>query len=535
MKRSVSSISNSRDTISSRLKRNRLMNKNQNEENISNINKNVAFVRGKENSISNRSGNSKEKFLEKNIDLDDNSSIRSGQPPLQSTISFSSPSSLSENHNHEVGSNMNQTSQLHNNDPKSSDNVTNSSLSSQSNLNKKQPLQKIRNSTQVDTNRNPVSIERNPVSTERNPVSTERNRVSIERNPVSTERNLVSTERNPGSTERNRVSIERNRVSTEPNRVSTERNPGSTERSPNTQPLPSRLSKDKTQVFNRHCSVQSQNQSVTHNNSNRLSTTVDLRFSTPKLSGSALIEGSLEYRELKRSYLFEKKQAEEWKKDYMVLKQQFNELKSSTLPRPTAEVIEWLKELFDLLNNNGTFRGDGRNLTSVGKDLGLDEANLITVAARTPQKSALKLFRLIYPTIGLRAGCVSISNVPEEQLQNIYQYVRILHPSLGFKMADMRRAIGNSIRSATHEMRKLEYQRQEKLNELQNDENLDPDERDERIQDALDTMQMALDANDVNEYDQDSDNDEVDNEVTNFNVDDDLNDDEVDEADEDTI
>ncbi|CAF3393930.1 unnamed protein product [Rotaria socialis] len=496
MKRSVSSISNSRDTISSRLKRNRLMNKNQNEENISNINKNVAFVRGKENSISNRSGNSKEKFLEKNIDLDDNSSIRSGQPPLQSTISFSSPSSLSENHNHEVGSNMNQTSQLHNNDPKSSDNVTNSSLSSQSNLNKKQPLQKIRNSTQVDTNRNPVSIERNPVSTERNP---------------------VSTERNPVSTERNRVSIERNPVSTERNLVSTERNPGSTERSPNTH------------------SVQSQNQSVTHNNSNRLSTTVDLRFSTPKLSGSALIEGSLEYRELKRSYLFEKKQAEEWKKDYMVLKQQFNELKSSTLPRPTAEVIEWLKELFDLLNNNGTFRGDGRNLTSVGKDLGLDEANLITVAARTPQKSALKLFRLIYPTIGLRAGCVSISNVPEEQLQNIYQYVRILHPSLGFKMADMRRAIGNSIRSATHEMRKLEYQRQEKLNELQNDENLDPDERDERIQDALDTMQMALDANDVNEYDQDSDNDEVDNEVTNFNVDDDLNDDEVDEADEDTI
>ncbi|CAF4878636.1 unnamed protein product, partial [Rotaria sp. Silwood2] len=89
--------------------------------------------------------------------------------------------------------------------------------------------------------------------------------------------------------------------------------------------------------------------------------------------------------------------------------------------RPTAEVLEWLRELFDLLNSNAGFRGDGRSLSSIGEELGIDETNLITVAARTPQKSALKLFRLLYPTIGLRASCISISKLPEEQLQNIYR------------------------------------------------------------------------------------------------------------------
>ena len=51
----------------------------------------------------------------------------------------------------------------------------------------------------------------------------------------------------------------------------------------------------------------------------------------PRLPGSVLNEGSLEYRELKRAYLFEKNQSNEWKKDYGVLKQQFNELKSSAI------------------------------------------------------------------------------------------------------------------------------------------------------------------------------------------------------------
>ena len=34
----------------------------------------------------------------------------------------------------------------------------------------------------------------------------------------------------------------------------------------------------------------------------------------------SLVKGSLEYREMKRMYLREQQQAEEWKKDYQVLK-----------------------------------------------------------------------------------------------------------------------------------------------------------------------------------------------------------------------
>ena len=72
------------------------------------------------------------------------------------------------------------------------------------------------------------------------------------------------------------------------------------------------------------------------------------------------------------------------------------------------------------MNNNGTFKGDQGTLTTLGAQLGLDQATLVTVAARTPQKSSLKLFRILYPTVGSRAACGSISNVPREQLENIY-------------------------------------------------------------------------------------------------------------------
>ena len=44
-----------------------------------------------------------------------------------------------------------------------------------------------------------------------------------------------------------------------------------------------------------------------------------------------LIEGSLEYRELKRLYSEERKAKEEWKKDYKVLKQQLTHLQSTTI------------------------------------------------------------------------------------------------------------------------------------------------------------------------------------------------------------
>lgn len=170
-----------------------------------------------------------------------------------------------------------------------------------------------------------------------------------------------------------------------------------------------------------------------------------------------LIEGSLQYREMKRLYVNEKKQSDEWRKDYHILKRQLAELRAKTirklnvnvlanrdytvvgdaekrnilflriwnysfvLARPTAEVAEWLQELFDLLSAGNLFKGDGRSLEQIAEDLGVDQTTSIFVAARTPQKSALKLFRTLYPTIGSRANCRSISKVPQKQLDDIYR------------------------------------------------------------------------------------------------------------------
>lgn len=45
----------------------------------------------------------------------------------------------------------------------------------------------------------------------------------------------------------------------------------------------------------------------------------------------SMIEGSLQYREMKRLYLNEKKQSDEWRKDYKILKQQLVDLRASTI------------------------------------------------------------------------------------------------------------------------------------------------------------------------------------------------------------
>ena len=90
------------------------------------------------------------------------------------------------------------------------------------------------------------------------------------------------------------------------------------------------------------------------------------------------------------------------------------------LARPLAEAVEWLREMFDLMDNHGVYVGDGRTLEQICAALRLDPAALVAIAARTPQTSALKIFRLLYPTVASRAGCQSISRIPQEQLNDIY-------------------------------------------------------------------------------------------------------------------
>ena len=75
----------------------------------------------------------------------------------------------------------------------------------------------------------------------------------------------------------------------------------------------------------------------------------------------------------------------------------------------------------DTINGDGSYSGDGRSLEKIGEDLGLDPMSLAIVVARTPQKSSLKLFRLLYPTIHERAAVGSIQTLPQEQLENIYR------------------------------------------------------------------------------------------------------------------
>ncbi|CAF1639351.1 unnamed protein product, partial [Adineta ricciae] len=238
-------------------------------------------------------------------------------------------------------------------------------------------------------------------------------------------------------------------------------------------------SQARSSITNKNSEIKTQN-SIPYSMSNnqmetqRLSSSNNLSNSaTNQFPSQALIEGSLEYRELKRLYVREQQQVEEWRKDYQVMKRQLADLKASSIPRPTAEAVEWLQEVFDLMNNNGVYQGDGRTLEKIGEDLGLDPANLITVAARTPQRSALKLFRLLFSTTGSRAALGSVKNIAQSTLHDIYAYVRTLHPNLTFHMNDMKNAIGTSIRSAKSELRRADRYLAQPLNASSNDEDVD--------------------------------------------------------------
>jgi hypothetical protein len=198
-----------------------------------------------------------------------------------------------------------------------------------------------------------------------------------------------------------------------------------------------------------------------------------------------------------------------------------------------------------LIDNNTSFNGDGRDLKKIGEDLGLDEASLLTVVARTPQKSALKLFRLLYPTIGSRANCISISEMAQAQLEDVYceftdnlfsfpvsllyiDYVRNLHKNLSFSKDDMRKAIGTSIRCAKRDLQKQEYYQQQRTNARHDQENINPDETDEGIDNTVDTETTFNRAEDViDEFDdvmnegEDEDDDEDDSSDDRENEDDD--------------
>jgi hypothetical protein len=67
----------------------------------------------------------------------------------------------------------------------------------------------------------------------------------------------------------------------------------------------------------------------------------------------------------------------------------------------------------------------------------------------------------------------------------------------------MKKAIGTSIRSATSDLRKLERYRQQQLHALQNDENIDPNERDEMTNATNDIETMLDGIDDMSDDDED--------------------------------
>lgn len=103
--------------------------------------------------------------------------------------------------------------------------------------------------------------------------------------------------------------------------------------------------------FNCRRSLNNRNTNKAHNratshygNENRLSFRQPMRDTSNMATHDdfaldPLIEGSLQYREMKRLYVNEKKQSDEWRKDYHILKRQLAELRAKTIRKLNVNVL----------------------------------------------------------------------------------------------------------------------------------------------------------------------------------------------------
>ncbi|CAF3887340.1 unnamed protein product [Rotaria sp. Silwood1] len=175
-------------------------------------------------------------------------------------------------------------------------------------------------------------------------------------------------------------------------------------------------------------------------------------------STSALLETVPEYRKLKKELEQERQRCSIWSDDYMKLKAEFENYRSSSFPRPTVDGLNFLLQLVENLTSDTPL--DSRSPSELAEAIGLTEEQLMECRHSNPQRAALTVFSELYPTY---------SDL----------FARQCNPSVIYSIDKMREALAGSIRQAKHQL-KLENVKL-KLSNFDNYDNNDESDGEEEV------------------------------------------------------
>ncbi|CAF4872340.1 unnamed protein product, partial [Rotaria sp. Silwood1] len=189
-------------------------------------------------------------------------------------------------------------------------------------------------------------------------------------------------------------------------------------------------------------------------------------------STSALLETVPEYRKLKKELEQERQRCSIWSDDYMKLKAEFENYRSSSFPRPTVDGLNFLLQLVENLTSDTPL--DSRSPSELAEAIGLTEEQLMECRHSNPQRAALTVFSELYPTDV--TGIVFV-------LFYILVFARQCNPSVIYSIDKMREALAGSIRQAKHQL-KLENVKL-KLSNFDNYDNNDESDGEEEVDSSI--------------------------------------------------
>ncbi|CAF3052266.1 unnamed protein product [Rotaria sp. Silwood2] len=161
---------------------------------------------------------------------------------------------------------------------------------------------------------------------------------------------------------------------------------------------------------------------------------------------------------LVKAYQEEQKKCSNWQKEFASLKNDYEQLKANSFPRPPAPALNFLVDLVTLIKQSSGLE-DSRSDDQLASDLGEDTTFLMGLKGDTPQETVLNLFNHIYPGYETKAQLGSTKKLKIKNpglLETILAFAQRSSPGTIYKMRDLQNTLNSSIRGARFRWRKAQ-------------------------------------------------------------------------------
>ncbi|CAF4125854.1 unnamed protein product [Rotaria sp. Silwood2] len=161
---------------------------------------------------------------------------------------------------------------------------------------------------------------------------------------------------------------------------------------------------------------------------------------------------------LVKAYQEEQKKCSNLRKEFASLKNDYEQLKANSFPRPPAPALNFLVDLVTLIKQSSGLE-DSRSDDQLASDLGEDTTFLMGLKGDTPQETVLNLFNHIYPGYETKAQLGSTKKLKIKNpglLETILAFAQRSSPGTIYKMRDLQNTLNSSIRGARFRWRKAQ-------------------------------------------------------------------------------